>query len=67
MRLRTLREIELAHTSINTRLRAQQTRGIEPMLALDWTTVRDAGPMLSQHWFSASYLLGLKSRTSKLF
>ena len=39
---------------------SQQTRDIEPMLALCWADVYDVGPTLSQHWLNASCLLGCR-------
>ena len=35
----------------------QLTRGIDPMLFLCRAEVEDVGPIVEQHWVSASYLL----------
>ena len=40
--------------------RAQQTRDIQLLLVQGWTSVVDAGPILSQRWSNVLCLLGIK-------
>ena len=43
---------------------SQQTRYIEPMLGQCWSDVVDGGPILAQHWFNVTCLLGHWRKTT---
>ena len=49
----------LSVSACTARPAAQQTRSVEPVLVLCWTSVADSGPELDQHWVNVSCLLGV--------